>query len=92
MAIRIKYFASVREYMGRKYDILEVDKPKAILDILSGLEGEGGKLSDLVMEGGKLKRIYKVMVNGRDIEFLDGVQTKIADGDEISIFPPVGGG
>ena len=30
--------------------------------------------------------------NGQDISFLDGLDTKLKDGDEVMIFPPVSGG
>jgi|Deesub1362B_J571_1020462.scaffolds.fasta_scaffold00005_245 molybdopterin synthase sulfur carrier subunit len=92
MPVRIKYFASVREFMGKKDDVVEINEPKYVIDILNDLKGKEGKLSDLLMDKGQLKKIYKVMINGRDIEFLDGIKTKVRDGDEISIFPPVGGG
>jgi len=34
----------------------------------------------------------RLMVNGRDIAFLDGMNTLLKDGDEILILPPVSGG
>jgi len=34
----------------------------------------------------------RLMVNGRDIAFLDGIDTLLKDGDEILIMPPVSGG
>lgn len=33
-----------------------------------------------------------ILVNGRDMRYLDGTQTKLAATDDIRIFPPVGGG
>jgi molybdopterin synthase sulfur carrier subunit len=34
----------------------------------------------------------RLMVNGRDIAFLDGMNTLLKDGDEVLIMPPVSGG
>lgn len=34
----------------------------------------------------------RLMVNGQDIAFLNGMETVLQDGDEILILPPVGGG
>ena len=34
----------------------------------------------------------RLMINGRDIGFLDGMNTELQDGDEILILPPVSGG
>jgi molybdopterin converting factor small subunit len=33
-----------------------------------------------------------VLVNGRSLDFLDGLDTIIAPNDNLSLFPPVGGG
>jgi molybdopterin synthase sulfur carrier subunit len=34
----------------------------------------------------------RLMVNGQDITFLNGMETVLEDGDEILMLPPVGGG
>ena len=33
-----------------------------------------------------------MLVNGRNILFLDGLATTLRDGDVVSVFPPVYGG
>ena len=34
----------------------------------------------------------RLMINGRDIGFLDGMKTELHDGNEVLILPPVSGG
>ena len=46
----------------------------------------------LLDEGGELRRFVNLFVNGEDIRFLEGLQTAIGEGDEISIVPAVAGG
>ena len=41
---------------------------------------------------GKLRRFVNVYVNEEDIRFLQGPQTAVKDGDEISIIPAIAGG
>ncbi len=41
---------------------------------------------------GHVRRFHKILVNGRDIDFLNKLDTGIADGDDVSFFPPVAGG
>jgi molybdopterin synthase sulfur carrier subunit len=41
---------------------------------------------------GRVVPYVSVFIDGRDIRYLDGLTTALADGDEIAIFPPVAGG
>ena len=46
----------------------------------------------LINDKGEFNRFVNVYVNGEDIRFLDLMNTKINDGDEISIIPAIAGG
>ncbi len=41
---------------------------------------------------GNLRRFVNFYVNSEDIRFLDGANTPLSDGDEVSIVPAVAGG
>jgi len=43
-------------------------------------------------EKGNVRSHLLFLVNGRSIALLKGLNTKLRDGDEIAILPPVGGG
>jgi len=43
-------------------------------------------------EDGKLRSDIVIMINGRNIYFLDGLNTKLKNGDEVLIMPIVVGG
>ena len=43
-------------------------------------------------ENGKIRRFINIYVNGEDIRFLQGQETKIEDGAEVSIIPAIAGG
>ena len=40
----------------------------------------------------QLRRFVNVYVNDEDVRFLDGVTTKLTDGDSVTILPAVAGG
>ncbi len=48
--------------------------------------------SELVDESGELRGTIKVMVNGRNVEFLQGLSTPVGEEDAVAIFPLVAGG
>lgn len=58
-------------------------------DVVSRHPGLAGQLVDA---DGKLHRFVNVYRNDDDIRYLDQLDTKVADGDVISILPAVAGG
>ena len=54
--------------------------------------GEELRLKLVDPETSELLPYIRLMVNGRDIGFLNKMETILKDGDEILILPPVGGG
>ena len=58
-------------------------------DIVGTYPGLKGQLID---DAGSLHKFVNVYVNDDDIRYLDQLDTKIAEGDEISILPAVAGG
>lgn len=43
-------------------------------------------------ESGELRRFVNIYVNEEDIRFLNGKETSLKDGDEVSIVPAIAGG
>ena len=52
----------------------------------------GEVLESVYAAHGELRRFVNVYLKGEDIRFLDGLQTPVADGDEVTILPAVAGG
>ncbi|MBI3879149.1 MAG: MoaD/ThiS family protein [Verrucomicrobia bacterium] len=46
----------------------------------------------LVDDSGGVRRFVNVYVNEEDIRFLENLDTKLKDGDEVSIIPAIAGG
>jgi molybdopterin synthase sulfur carrier subunit len=62
-------------------------------EVLEALYAEHGELRErLSGDGGGLRRFVNVYLGGEDIRFLDGLDTPISDGDEVTILPAVAGG
>jgi molybdopterin synthase sulfur carrier subunit len=62
-------------------------------EALEALYAEHGELRGRISDdGGGLRRFVNVYLGGEDIRFLDGLDTPVADGDEVTILPAVAGG
>jgi len=64
-----------------------------VSDIVQALEGAFPGMRERILDdGGEIRRFVNLYVNGEDVRFLQGLQTALKEGDEISIVPAVAGG
>ena len=64
-----------------------------IADVLNNLESQFAGIKERICEeNGTPRRFINIYLNEEDIRFLDGENTKIKDGDEVSIIPAIAGG
>ncbi len=62
-------------------------------EVLSALDtAHPGFRDRLFDEGGQLRRFVNVFVADEDVRFLQGLDTKVDDGQTVSIIPAVAGG
>jgi MoaD family protein len=62
-------------------------------EALESLYSQHGELRERIADdGGGLRRFVNVYIGGEDIRFLDGLDTPVKDGDELTILPAVAGG
>ncbi|MHC1605478.1 MAG: ubiquitin-like small modifier protein 1 [Candidatus Methanofastidiosia archaeon] len=87
--VKVRFFATLRELAGHKDVFVEAEDISVLLE---KLEKHNKKLCNEIAENGVPKPLVKILVNGRNIEFLNKTKTKLAKSDVISIFPPVAGG
>jgi molybdopterin synthase sulfur carrier subunit len=91
MSVRVRIPTPLRSATDGVAEVLA--EPATLNNVLDDLEdrypGMKGRLRD---ETGELRRFVNVYVNGEDVRFLQGLATRIAAGDELSIVPAVAGG
>jgi MoaD family protein len=90
MAVTVKIPAQLRATTNGESE-LSVDG-STVGEALDAVYAQHGDLRDRITEAGELRRFVNVYVSGEDIRFQDGLQTPIADGDEVTILPAVAGG
>lgn len=91
MAVTVKIPTQLRSAAGGATEAqLEGATVREVLDDLYRLyEGLGERLAD---DDGSLRRFVNVYLGGEDIRFLEGLDTPVADGAELTILPAVAGG
>jgi molybdopterin synthase sulfur carrier subunit len=91
--VKLKVFGTLRQFISAKQVEMEVRAGDTVRDALGRLAGDHGALGERILDQeGNLQKAINVLVNGRSIHFLEGLDTAIQEGDELAIFPAVGGG
>ncbi len=91
--MRVKFFATLRPLAGAKEAEVELRTKDTVGSVLEKLTAEYPALKERILdEEGNLQSSINVLLNGRNIRFLDGLDTAIQEGDQLALFPPVGGG
>ncbi|HET6359552.1 MULTISPECIES: MoaD/ThiS family protein [unclassified Streptomyces] len=63
-----------------------------LADLFADLETRHNGIQERIVDGDKLRRFVNVYLNDEDVRFLDGISTKLAHGDSVTILPAVAGG
>ena len=94
MKVEVKFFTSLREITGKKADEIQLQSVITIEELLTLLSDKYGKKFTEYINNkeGKVQDFLSFLVNGRNINVLQGFDTKLKEGDIIAIIPPVGGG
>jgi sulfur-carrier protein len=90
MAIEVRIPTILRTYTdGQK--AVEASG-NTIAELFADLETRHTGIQERLVNDGELRRFVNVYLNDEDVRFLDGVSTKLSDGDSVTILPAVAGG
>lgn len=94
MKIEVKFFTSLREITGKKIDEIESQNSITVDELLTFLSDKYGKkfMEYIYDESGQIREFLSFLVSGKNINKLQGFDTKLQNGDVLAILPPVGGG
>ena len=91
MAVKVLIPTPLQKFTNNEATVeIGGDNIVALLDALEAkFPGIKARLCD---DSGELRRFVIFYVNSEDIRFLDGKDTALSEGDEVSIVPAVAGG
>lgn len=90
--IKVKLFGDLQEAFQEREGEIELERApniRGLLDLLCNSYERRQKIFD---QPGQIRSDVNILKNGRNIYFLDGIQTELEEGDTIAIFPHVFGG
>ncbi|AZS86981.1 MoaD/ThiS family protein [Streptomyces griseoviridis] len=90
MAIEVRIPTILRQYTDGQKAV--EGQGETLADLFTALESAHPGIQARIVENGQLRRFVNVYLNDEDVRFVDGINTKLADGDTVTILPAVAGG
>ncbi|HVP93364.1 MAG TPA: MoaD family protein [Acidobacteriota bacterium] len=96
MKVKVEFLGHVRNVIGsEREEEVEISEGSSIADLLMMLSekyGEPFKRAVYEKSGADVKSNYIITVNGYLLNQLNGVKTKLKNGDQVILLPIVSGG
>lgn len=91
MAVTVRIPTALRKLAGGNETVsVEADNVGSAITAIRDAHPSLAK--QLVDDNGDVRRFVNLFANDEDIRFMDGLETTLADGDELSIVPAIAGG
>ena len=87
-----KLFADLAEIAGARVIDVDAEPGDTVGDAFDALLAAHPDLRERVLEDGELADHINLLRNGQNVHHGDGMETTLAQGDELALFPPVSGG
>jgi molybdopterin synthase sulfur carrier subunit len=94
MTLTIKFIGALRYLSGKKQFTLNFNGSASLKELLSKLSQEMPRLEKALIDQqlGNSRSNSLILINGKEISVLNGLETKLDDGDEVVFVPVVHGG
>jgi molybdopterin synthase sulfur carrier subunit len=92
MSVTIRFFAQFGELLGTDISA-EPTSGGALADLIKEVASKNKEGYDAIFdENGAFREFVIIMKNGKRLDTAHAENARVADGDEIAVFPPVAGG
>lgn len=92
MRITVEGYLTYKAALGRRVYDLDDQPPPIVQDLLDRLMEEIPALEFTTLAG-RQRNALVILLNGKHISHLpEGANTKLKEGDLLSVFPPIAGG
>ncbi|MCL6476919.1 MAG: MoaD/ThiS family protein [Peptococcaceae bacterium] len=95
MEIKVRTILNFAKYLGSREVTLQVGEGSTVRSALGELASfAGGRMREEIFDPatGEPYAYLLILVNGRDVRFLQGLETVLKESDILLVFPPAAGG
>ncbi|MCX6567400.1 MAG: MoaD/ThiS family protein [Candidatus Aminicenantes bacterium] len=96
ITVQVRFFAYFRETFGGKERVLKMDGGTTVARLLESLGDDPARRAELFADDPALSAVLKpyvvVMINGANLAERGGLAAELHDGDQVAVFPLMGGG
>ncbi len=91
--MQVRFYANLRDLLKASVVDLDLCEATSMRDVLDRLAARYPKLHEKLWDAeGKQTNYVQILLNGRPIQYLQGLDTPVQPTDNLRLFPPVGGG
>lgn len=94
LQVNITFIGSLTEKYGKDRLMLNINTTYRVIDIIDDLFKDSIQSENSLMKENK-KNVHSeilILVNGKDITLLNGLNTKLTNGDQVTLLPISHGG
>jgi sulfur-carrier protein len=90
MAVEVRVTANMQKLLGGQKAVRA--EGVTVAEVLADIDRQYPGFRDMVMTDGGLHRFVNVYLNDEDVRFLQQLDTKLKEGDVLSVLPALAGG
>ena len=92
IAVQVDFYATIQPVFGLRSMRIDLDPAATVGQLLARLCTTDRQRDSIFQSSETIRKDVRILQNGRDINFLNGLETPLHGEDKIAIFPPVAGG
>lgn len=95
ITVKVNAILEMAAILSGRELVLSLPEGSRVSNLLVALVEKYGQPLTGILYGGENRELrpeLNLLLNGRNIIFLDGLNTELIDGNELFFLPPVGGG
>jgi MoaD family protein len=91
--VKVEALGYLRTIIGKKEFLVELRGRNTITELIATLSRTYGReVSDAILSPTSREFLVLILINGKDIDFLQKTKTLLSDGDNVTMIPMSAGG